>query len=177
MWFLKAEEALRGHKDSEHYVKYQSFTTLELRNMFGLAICLRKLGNHFESLDVLRSMLPKIEYLLKINSQEDNDLESLLAAKLSPNSPRKLRKSNTTVFFPTISVKKQAQQTKCIKLATLVFMNLSRTLECMNKYYHSEVTARTALHCAEDCMLPESDEFSELLASYYSFVAGKVISV
>lgn len=157
-------------------VKYQSFTTLELRNMFGMAICLRKLGNHFESLDVLRSMLPKIEYLLKINSQEDNDLESILTMKLAANSPKKLRKSNTTVFFPTISAKKQSQQTKCIKLATLVFMNVSSTLECMNKYYHSEVAARSALHSAEDCLLPESDEFSEFLASYYSFVAGKVIS-
>ena len=136
--------------------------------MMGLAICLRRLGNHYESLDVLRSVLPKLEYLLKVYSEEEHDVMNILSS-----SPKKMKRSNT-VFFPAVNMCRQAQLTKFTKLTCLVFMNLSRTLEFMSKYYHSEVLARAAFHTAEDSILPNSEEFSELTAAYYSLIAGKV---
>jgi hypothetical protein len=180
VWFLKAEESLRGHKDSEHYVislliiqvKYHSFTMLEIRNLFGMGICLRKLENYFESMDVLRSILPKLDYLIKIylpgyfESEKD---------KKSTNSPLKIRRSNTRDNFIGMTLKKQVQLDKLSKLTALVFMNLSRTLEFMSKYYHSEVLCRAAMHTAEDSIDPPSQEFGDLCSSFYSFIAGKVI--
>ena len=97
----------------------------------GAGIALQRMGHHREAIECFVHVLSKLIYLIEAFRRMESNLRDTKQIQL-------------------FDIYKNAQINKFSKMIILTFMNLSRTLELDNRFYHGEVAARIALYNTVD---------------------------
>ena len=140
---------MEGFKESTAYLKYSWFTYFEIRTLLMLGIAYRRLKKVKKSIEVFTNCLEQLRYLLQRNERFPK------SDTLTQNKYENLVKSYH-------------------KLLSLVFLNISNSLEQMDQVMSSVAMAKVAWMNLEDCELLEKDNFVDSMKMHHGFLNGKV---
>ncbi len=149
--YLRILGLMEGFKESTAYLKYSSFTYLEIRTLMMLGIAYRRLNKVKKSVEVFTACLEQLRYLLQRNERFPK------TDTLTKNKYENLVKSYH-------------------KLLSLVFLNISSSLEHLSEVMSCQAIAKIAWMNLEDCEMLDKDNFVDSMKMHHSFLNGKVPS-
>lgn len=145
---------MEGYKDTEAYFKYTSFIHLEIKTLMLLGQCYRRMDQQKRSLEVYRTCVEKLEYL--IMRMERTGLGAGL-----PSGESKKHEHLTLEYYRFLS---------------LLFLNISKSLEDTDQILSAQAMVKIACFNLEDLGVSPSNGFYDTIKMNQNFLSGKVAS-